>query len=348
LLELPVSLVCSIASVRGALHHSFLSLGPGVRLAPASGVQPGLGRQILLSTAIVAAAILVRLVVGLVVRRAASDGPLHREGARTRFWIIQVTRLIVAVVAVVALTTLWVADAGRFAAMAGIITAGIAVALQRVITSFAAYLIILRGRVYTIGDRITMGGVRGDVVRVGYMQTAVMEMGAPPASQNGNPDTWIAARQYTGRIVSVTNDKIFDNPVYNFTREFPYMWDEMTFPIKYGADYQRAESILLAAARRQTNEYVEKAKPALEILREKYVLAEAIPLEPKVYLRLTDNWIELTLRILAPVHGVRAIKDAMGREILAGLQEAHLEIASGTYEIVGFPPIRIEQGTSGT
>ena len=310
-------------------------------------MEQGLGTRILLSLAIIVGAVAVRFVVGFLIRLAAGRGRQHSEGARPRFWIVQATRLALLVAVVVALISVWVADAGRFASIAGLITAGIAVSLQRVLTSFAAYLIVLRGRVYTVGDRITMGGVRGDVVRVGFMQTSVMEMGAPPRSQNGNPDTWVSARQYTGRIVSVTNDKIFDNAVYNYTREFPYLWDEMTFPIKYGADYQRAESILLAAAKRQTDEYVRKAEPALEQLRERFVLALKIDLEPKVYLRLTDNWIELTLRFLAPVHGVRSIKDAMGREILAGLGEAHLEIASSTYDVVGFPPVRIEQ-TNGT
>lgn len=303
----------------------------------------GLGNQIFLSIAVLVGAVVVRFVVGGLVRIAAGHGRQHSEGARPRFWISQITSLVLLVAVVVALLSIWIADAGRFASVAGLITAGIAVALQRVITSFAAYLIVLRGRVYTVGDRITMGGVRGDVVRVGFMQTAVMEMGAPPASQNGNPDTWISARQYTGRLVSVTNDKIFDNPVYNYTREFPFMWDEMPIPIKYGADYQRAESILLDIARRHTQEYVDKAKPSLEKLRERFVLALDIELEPKVYVRLTDNWIELTLRFTGPVHGIRAIKDAMGRDLITALADAHLEIASGTYEIVGIPPIRVEQ-----
>jgi len=192
-----------------------------------------------------------------------------------------------------------------------------------------------------VGDRITMGGVRGDVVRIGFMQTSVMEMGAPPPTETENKDTWISARQYTGRIVSLTNDKIFDNPVYNYTRDFPYMWDEMVLPIKYGADYGKAESILLDTAGKHTNEYVEKAKPALEKLREHYVLALEIVLEPKVYVRLTDNWIELTVRFTAPVHGIRAIKDAMSRDLLPALANAGLEVASGTYEIVGIPPIHL-------
>ena len=315
-------------------------------MLPGGGVKYGLGTQILLTLAVIAGALVVRFIVGGLMRLAAGRGWQRSEGARPRFWIQQATQLLLLVAVVVALLSIWVVDAGRFASIAGLVTAGLAVALQRVITSFAAYLIVLRGRIYTVGDRITMGGVRGDVVRVGFMQTSVMEMGAPTASQEGTTDTWVSARQYTGRLVSVTNDKIFDNPVFNYTREFPFMWDEMRFPIKYGDDYQRAESILLAAARHQTDEYVEKAKPALERLRERFVLALEIALEPTVYLHLTDNWIELTLRFLVPVHGVRAIKDAMGREILAGLQEAHLEIASGTYEIVGLPPIRVEQNTS--
>ena len=60
-----------------------------------------------------------------------------------------------------------------------------------------------------------------------------------------------------------------------------------------------------------------------------------------MYLRLTDNWIELALRFVAPVHGVRTLKDAMSREIVAGFEAAGLEVASGTYEIVGLPPVRV-------
>lgn len=309
-------------------------------------VSNGLGTQILLTIAVLVGAVAVRFIVGGILRLASGEGWQHSEGARPRFWIRQGTSLAILIAVVVALISIWVADAGRFASIAGLITAGLAVALQRVITSFAAYLIVLRGRVYTVGDRITMGGVRGDVVRVGFMQTAVMEMGAPPPSQKGNPDTWVSARQYTGRIVSLTNDKIFDNPVYNFTREFPYMWDEIMIPIKYGDDRDTAESILLAAAQHYTNEHVRAASPGLERLRERYVLAESIDLAPTVYLRLTDNWIELTVRFLAPVHGVRAIKDAMSREIIAGLDAAHIGVASATYDVVGFPTIHIAQDSA--
>lgn len=71
-------------------------------------------------------------------------------------------------------------------------------------------------------------------------------------------------------------------------------------------------------------------------------------MKPKVYYRLTDNWLELTVRFIAEDHGVRDLKDAMGRDILAALDEAGIGFAAATFEIVGLPPLRIIGGIQGT
>jgi hypothetical protein len=83
------------------------------------------------------------------------------------------------------------------------------------------------------------------------------------------------------------------------------------------------------------------------VLESSFTLPEEIQLEPKVYYRLTDNWVELSVRFIVPQRGVRAIKDSMNREILNALEEAKIEIASGTYEIVGLPPIRFDRTPEG-
>ncbi len=64
-------------------------------------------------------------------------------------------------------------------------------------------------------------------------------------------------------------------------------------------------------------------------------------LEPRVYWRLTDNWLELTVRFLTGVYGVRDVKDAMSREVLSALDEAGIGLASATFEVVGLPPLRV-------
>ena len=65
-------------------------------------------------------------------------------------------------------------------------------------------------------------------------------------------------------------------------------------------------------------------------------------LEPQVYWRLTDNWIEMTLRFLVPDTGIRQIKSKMSRDILEQFDRASIAIASGTYEVVGMPPIKVQ------
>ena len=310
----------------------------GIRLV---GLGADTGRKLLLTAALIVALVLLRTVIGALVGWAGRRRRTNEGTERARFWTRQAVSLTTVAVLLFGLVSIWFDDPGRLATAAGLVTAGLAVALQRVITSFAAYFIILRGRVFTVGDRITMGGVRGDVVQLGFMQTAVMEMGEPPGEQGDPPSVWVAARQYTGRIVRVTNDKIFDTPVYNYTREFPYLWEEMHFPIGYAADRARAESILLDVARRHTEPIVARAEAAFSRLRERYFVAETSQLAPRVYLSMTDNWIELSLRFLAPVHGVRVLKDAMTREILSAFEDAKIRIASATFEIVGLPEVRV-------
>ena len=63
--------------------------------------------------------------------------------------------------------------------IAGVITAGLAIAAQKVVTSFAGYFMIMRSRTFKVGDRIKMGGAHGDVIALGCLQTHILEMISP-------------------------------------------------------------------------------------------------------------------------------------------------------------------------
>jgi small-conductance mechanosensitive channel len=241
----------------------------------------------------------------------------------------------------VGVVSIWFDEPSRLATAAGLVTAGLAFALQRFVTAFAGCILILRGRNFNVGDRITMGGIRGDVMGLGFLQTVIMEMGRPPPVQSSEPAMWVEARQYSGRIVSITNAKMFDEPVYNYTRNFPFLWEEMHIPIQYTADRGRAEQIMLEAVRRHTKKIVELGEGAIKELERRYFVKRS-ELEPRVYLRLTDNWIELAVRFIVEDHGIRRVKDKISRDILNGFEKAKIGIASGTYEVVGMPPLRVE------
>jgi small-conductance mechanosensitive channel len=299
----------------------------------------GLFEKILITAGLVAgvliAAALVRFITHRTLRGVAGDRP--------RFWIAQVVRLLTLAVVLLIIVRVWLSGTSGFGAAMGWVAAGLAVALQRVITAFAGYLIILRGNVFTVGDRITIGGVRGDVIALGFMQTTVMEMGQSPSEMQDDPSMWVRGRQYSGRIVRVTNDKVFDTPVYNYTRDFPFMWEELHLPIRYGDDYGKVEQILSSVARKHTAEVATAARKSLAGLRGEYFLGEPPEVEPRVYIRTTDNWIELSVRFIARPTNARALKDAMTRDILPALAAEKIGIASGTYAIVEMPTLRVDQ-----
>jgi small-conductance mechanosensitive channel len=304
----------------------------GVKLV---GVNAENGKKLLFSAALVLLLMAVNAGLHRVARRATSQAD-----RRAGFWVRQGTRLALAVVLVIAMLSIWFDDPRRLTTAMGLVTAGLAFALQRAVTALAGYFIILRGKTFNVGDRISMGGVRGDVIALGFMQTTIMEMGQPPAVQAADPAMWVRARQYSGRMVTVSNAKIFDEPVYNYTREFPYIWEEMVLPISYEADRARAERILLDAGRDHTVDVTTLGEEALREMERRYAMKRS-EMGPRVYLRMTDNWLELTLRVLVADHAIREVKDAMTRDILKGIEAAGIGVASSTFEVVGLPPLRI-------
>lgn len=305
----------------------------GIRLI---GINPENGQKLLLTIGVILIIFLLRRGANMLVRTLLRGN----RNERVRFWTRQAINLATALVLLLSLISIWFDDPTRLATAIGLVTAGLAFALQKVITALAGYFVILRGKNFNVGDRITMGGVRGDVIALDFIQTTIMEMGQPPSVQNADPAMWVKSRQFTGRIVTVTNDKIFDEPVYNYTRDFPYLWEEISIPITYAANREVAEQILRECAERHTIKISEMSQEALQQMQKRYFI-QISDLAPKVYYRITDNWLELTVRFVVKDHSIRDLKDAVSRDILKAFDQAGIGIASATYDIVGLPTLRI-------
>jgi small-conductance mechanosensitive channel len=300
----------------------------GIRLL---GVSEATLRKAILTGILVVGILLLRWMLSWITRRAMRRRPDRRRS----FWMRQFANLFTATFFTLALISIWFDDPARLATGIGLLSAGLAFALQKVVTSFAGYFVIIRSRVFTVGDRIVMGGVRGDVISLGFLKTTMMEMGDPTQA---SPYIWVHGRQFTGRIVTVTNDKIFEEPVFNSTREFPFIWDEITVPITYASDRKQAETILLAAAERATGGMQQEAERYRLQMNDRYHL-ELETLAPRVFWRITDNWLELSLRFIVDDHKSRAVRDQIAREILENFDAHGMGIASTTIDIVAFPPM---------
>jgi small-conductance mechanosensitive channel len=224
---------------------------------------------------------------------------------------------------------IWLGFGSNFTVAMGILGAGIAFASQETIGSFAGYLSIVTGNLYHIGDRVCIGDVTGDVLDISMLRTTLMEIGA-----------WVKAEQYTGRVVTIANRAVFSDPVFNYTQHWEYLWDEITIPVTYGSDWRQAGEILLEHGEEYTTHLQARAQARLRDLMGRYPLHEQ-SVQPRLYVVMTDNWIELTLRYVVEARERRKVMAQLHNEVLQHFEERpDITVASATFEIVGFPALR--------
>lgn len=212
---------------------------------------------------------------------------------------------------------------GGLAVTLGFAGAGITFALREVIISVAGWLGILAGGFYKTGDRVQLGGIKGDVIDIGMIRTTVMELGE-----------WVDADLYNGRIVRIANSFVFSEPVFNYSADFPFLWDEIKIPVRYGSDYDLTKKILEKAANNIVGDYTINAQLEWNKMVKKYSI-ENQSINSTVTIETTDNWIDYTLRYVVDYKKRRAIKNELFTQILKDIDNSRgaIEYASTTIEI---------------
>ncbi len=213
----------------------------------------------------------------------------------------------------------------------GVASAGIAFALQEVITSVAGWMAILVGGFYKAGDRVMVGGIRGDVIDLGVLRTTVMELGE-----------WVDGDLYNGRIVRIANSFVFKEPVFNYSADFPFLWDEIKIPVRYGSDYRLAKELITETGEAIIGDFVTEAQMHWDVMVRKYMIENAST-GIMVTLVATDNWVEFTLRYVVDYQRRRSIKNELFLQILDAVDrtEGQVKLASATHEITDLPPIDV-------
>ncbi|SCL25612.1 Small-conductance mechanosensitive channel [Micromonospora nigra] len=266
--------------------------------------------------------VVVAILVGSAAARLAG---WRVTDAYARYYVRKATHYATVLILLVALAVLWRPFAGRIGVVLGFVAAGLAFAMQEVIGALAGWVSIMTSRQFRVGDRIQMGGVRGDVLDITPLRTTVLEIGS-----GSDDSSWVRGRQYTGRTVSISNKAVFSEPVYNSTATMQYLWEELTLTISYRDDWQQAERILREEAQRASSSL--GARQAIEQMRRRYPVGRT-EVDPRVFVRATDNWIELSARFVVPVREARAVKDTVTRTVLHRLEKAGITIASATQEV---------------
>ena len=263
---------------------------------------------------------IIAVVIGLL-RRSATR---YIRDSSSRYRTRKFLNFAAYVAAAILLLILFSNKLGGLVVTLGVVGAVVAFALQEVIGSVAGWLVILFGRIYKIGDRVQIGSVKGDVIDIGVLRTSIMEIGG-----------WVKADAYSGRILKVSNFYVLKESVANYSGDFPFLWDEITVPVRYGSDYRLARDILQRAADEIVAEHSRRAAETWGKMVNRY-LVEAARTEPMVTLAANSNWVEFTLRYVVDYKDRRPTRDRIFTRILDefAATQGKVQLASTTIELV--------------
>lgn len=255
----------------------------------------------------------------------------HVESSDTRYRLRKLVNALGTLAAILLITIIFSKKLGNLTVAFGVAGAGIAFALQEVIASFAGWVAVSFGNFYSVGDRVQLGGIIGDVIDIGVLRTTIMETGQ-----------WVKADQYNGRIVRVANSFVFKEPVFNYSGDFPFLWDEINVPVKYGSDYKLAREILHNIADEAVGGLVPDAKKTWREMVGKYRIEDAM-IEPAVTLIANDNWLEFTIRYVTDFKRRRSTKDILFTRIMEEFDATNgrVSLASATFHLVDAPVFNV-------
>ena len=258
--------------------------------------------QLVITGGLILLLTVIRWVVLAVVHRRIEDPAIWY---RTR----KLLSYVITLIGFVVLASIWLEGSG-IATYIGLLTAGLAIALSDVVKNLAGWLFIVTRRPFRLGDRIEIGGHRGDVIDIRAFRFTLLEV-----------ENRVPAEQSTGRLLHVPNGLTFTEPLANYTEGFRFVWHEIPVLITFESDWEAAEQII--------REAVEAAWPAagsdqamqeLRVAATEYRL-KLTELRPTVYLTVRDSGVLLSGRFLVDPRRIRGVEQDVWKAILRGFAE---------------------------
>ncbi|KYK25597.1 MAG: hypothetical protein AYK23_03915 [Candidatus Proteinoplasmatales archaeon SG8-5] len=206
----------------------------------------------------------------------------------------------------------------------GLIGAALTFVLQKPLLNILGWIFITYNRMFKIGDRIKIGEVKGYVTDIKVMHTSLYEMGG-----------WMKGETFTGRVGMIPNSLIFDGAVYNYTRDSPYIWDEVTNLVTYESDINKAETHMVEAAREVVGGTMASKHDSYKKHLELHDLDGALPQEPLIRMDLEDSGVNISVVYWTPAEWRRRTRTAITRKIWQRfMEDPDIEIAYPHVELV--------------
>jgi small-conductance mechanosensitive channel len=235
----------------------------------------------------------MRIVKGRMLQRAKTKQQISHIKIFAR--IINVLFVLILILVII---FSYMGDWTGFGIFAGLFTAALGFALQRPITGIVAWLMIVIKRPFNIGDRVSIGGVKGEVYDISLTHVYIDEIGGTTQSED-----------LSGRNIMVPNYLLFEQNIINYTMVDDFVLGEVAVDITYESNLEKAKKIVLEAGKKFSQEFLEKKEPYIRVSME-------------------SSSIKLKYRFFAPAKKVNELISGINEEILRRVKkEKKVDIA---------------------
>ena len=273
-------------------------------------------RQLLLRVGGLAIMIAVVFALGQIWRKATIR---YVHDVRRRYQFLLMRRIILWIAILVIIVLTFVTQLGSVATFAGLITAGVAVALQNVIVSIVGYFFLIGKYGIRVGDRVQISGVDGEVVDIGLVRLHLMELGGAGESQP------------TGRVVAFSNSIVFQ-PTAGLFKHIPgtsFDWHQLKLTLAPETDYHAARDRITKAVDAVMSKYRDHIETQRQLMEQHLNSIAGADLKPKIRLQYTASGIEVSVRYPVDMENAGEMDDQLMRELIAAVgKEPILKLVS--------------------
>jgi small-conductance mechanosensitive channel len=229
---------------------------------------------------------------------------LRNRDVKTQYRLRKIITYIIWSIAFLIIGRIWFAGFQALSTYLGLLSAGLAIALQSPLVNLAGWAFILWRKPFSVGDRVQVKDHRGDVIDQRIFMFSLLEIG-----------NWVDADQSTGRVIHIPNGKIFTEVLANYGQGFHYIWNEIPVLVTFESDWKKAKALLFEIAKLHGTSISETAQHKLRDSAKKYMIFYN-NLTPTVYTSVKDCGVMLTIRYLCDPRKRRGTEEELWEKIL--------------------------------
>ncbi|MBU0676824.1 MAG: mechanosensitive ion channel family protein [Verrucomicrobia bacterium] len=267
------------------------------------GLSPDTMDKILWTVCVWIIYLILRVIASMIVHKRTEDMARRYIAGKT-------VGYVVGFIALIAMVRIWLGGITGLMAYFGILSAGIAIALQDPVTNLAGWIFLTTRKPFVVGDRIQIGEQAGDVIDIRLFQFSLVEI-----------RNWVNADQSTGRIIHVPNGILFKQSVANYVQGFNFIWNELPITVTFESDWKKAKEVLSTIANEHSCIQSAAAEREVRKAARKYLIFFQ-HLTPIVWTSVADNGVTLTIRYLCEPRKRRSSETAIWEEVLTAFAKA--------------------------